>query len=64
METDRQTETGLLCYLRLVIDGQDNLCNTNFLQSLDLGGYSQHSFSKFSPRKNNQIQYQFSNRKP
>lgn len=27
-------------YLRLVIDGQDNLCNTNFLQSLDLGNHS------------------------
>jgi hypothetical protein len=45
-------------YLRLVVDGQDNFCHSDFLQSLDLDGRNsvQHLVET--------VTYQCNNRKP
>jgi hypothetical protein len=54
----RHADRDRAAYLRLVIDGQDDLCDPNFLQSFDLC-IAVAAFSKF-----NQIPYQFSNSRP
>jgi hypothetical protein len=54
----------LIHYLRLVIDGKDNFCHSNFLESFDLGGT--HEFSKFSSTftENAVVIDQCNNKKP
>jgi hypothetical protein len=53
----------LIHYLRLVIDGQDNFCHSNFLQSFNLG--DTHKFSKFSSTfTENAVIDQCNNKKP